>query len=154
MTRSLQVLLGGPATRRTIEALMEASAKEKGRPLAENQREALRDVLVNAALGRVYLCTYNEEPCGFVLALFVQSVRHGGRIAVIDEVYVAPRRQDQGISKSLIRYAVADLDTFGVVALAALEEPSRPLSALLEAEGFERCPCQLFEKRFDPAGAE
>jgi GNAT superfamily N-acetyltransferase len=54
---------------------------------------------------------------GYLLAVTLFSLEHGGTMAEIDELFVAPDRRSAGIGAALLRTAEQDLAAAGVVRL-------------------------------------
>jgi GNAT superfamily N-acetyltransferase len=75
--------------------------------------------LLRAALGadgraRCWLAEQAGEPAGYLLAVLVFSLEHGGVMAEIDEFFVAPACREQGIGAALLRQAERVLQESGV----------------------------------------
>jgi len=114
MKRAVQLFLGGPANAREIERLMGEARKEAGGEFCDDQRDALRALLIDASAGRAYLASRNRDPVGYITVVFAHCVCHGGRVGCIDEVYLVPGERSTDLESRLIRGCVADLDAFGV----------------------------------------
>ncbi len=146
MKRSLDLLLGGPATGRQLLQLAEEAYRERGHPLSENQREAFKMLLVDAAMGRLYLPVYKGEPAGFVSLFFRASVADGGRIAQFEDIFLRPQFRGLGLGQRIIRLVVRDLEAFGIVAVSALCADEPKLSRCFELEEFALSRTACFHK--------
>jgi len=114
MKRAVQLFLGGPANARQIERLMAEARKEEGQEFDDQHQDALRSLLVDASAGRAYLACRNSDPIGYLTVFFAHCTRFGGRIAVIDEIYLDVSERESNVERRLIRGCIADLDAFGV----------------------------------------
>jgi ribosomal protein S18 acetylase RimI-like enzyme len=54
---------------------------------------------------------------GYLLAVFMFSLEHGGMMAEIDEIFVAPDMRSRGLGALLLRHAERDLAQRGLVRL-------------------------------------
>jgi ribosomal protein S18 acetylase RimI-like enzyme len=77
--------------------------------------ELLRAALSSAdGRARCWLAEQAGEPAGYLLAVLVFSLEHGGMMAEIDEFFVAPACRGQGIGAALLRQAERVLQESGV----------------------------------------
>jgi GNAT superfamily N-acetyltransferase len=88
----------GGFDRRRIETLL-------GRLLSEPQ------------LGMCWVAEAEGRLCGYLLAVFMLSLEHGGLMAEIDEVFVCPEMRSAGIGALLVGRAERDLAQRGLVRL-------------------------------------
>ncbi len=79
---------------------------------AERKRELLRQFLADRSAGRLWLIEVDAVPQGYALLAFFFSLEFDGRIAFLDELYIAPEGRQRGA---------------GAEALRQLEEHSRSL---------------------------
>jgi ribosomal protein S18 acetylase RimI-like enzyme len=89
---------------------------------APRKRELLGGLLGDPAAGRLWLIHDGERPIGYLLLAFSFSLEMDGRIAFVDELYIAPEGRSRGA---------------GARALALAEEACRGLGirvVRLEAE--------------------
>jgi ribosomal protein S18 acetylase RimI-like enzyme len=77
----------------------------------------VREFLADPALGRAWLGTVDGRAEAYLLCTFVYSFEHGGRMAEIDELYVAERCRGHGVGTRLVEHAIATTARAGCVAL-------------------------------------
>jgi len=65
---------------------------------------ALIQLLSEEAIGRVWLIQDQSQTIGYVIISFSYSLEYGGRDAFIDEIYIRPAYQGQGIGKQTIKF--------------------------------------------------
>jgi GNAT superfamily N-acetyltransferase len=129
----------------TVEAL-EAACRlllsqfdEHGVGLAADEvREAARALLVQPGLGSVLLA-YDPTPVGIAVLAYTWTLEHGGRVAWLDELFVAPEHRGRGVGVAMLRRAVEVARQAGCRAVD-LEVDARHDRAehLYEREGFCR----------------
>jgi len=77
----------------------------------------LRDVLTTPGRASCWIAEEHGDPTGYVLAVFVLSLEHGGMMAEIDEFFVVPEARGNGTGSALLRHAERELQQLGVVRL-------------------------------------
>lgn len=70
----------------------------------EVQGPALRALLADPALGRVYLVRRNDEVAGYVVLTFDYGLEAGGREMFIDELFFVERHRGQGLGTSVLDF--------------------------------------------------
>jgi GNAT superfamily N-acetyltransferase len=123
-------------------ALRAELAEERGGPLwsvREAQAEPLDDVLA-ARLGRddaaVLVGTYEGVTVGYGTA-WVDHVRDGSRLGVIDEIYVEPGARGVGVGETLVERLVAFCRHAGCSGIDATALPGhREAKNFFERAGF------------------
>ena len=88
----------GGFDRRRIETLL-------GSMLAEPER------------GACWVAEADGRLCGYLLAVFMFSLEHGGMMAEIDEVFVSPDMRSKGAGSRLLARAERDLAARGLLRL-------------------------------------
>jgi ribosomal protein S18 acetylase RimI-like enzyme len=68
-------------------------------------RSILARLLEDGSLGRVWIANVYGEPAGYLLAVYVFSLEHQGRIAEIDEFFIVPQHRNLGIGANLLTAA-------------------------------------------------
>lgn len=74
---------------------------------------AVRSLLGQSELGRVWLICRGAQPIGHIAICFGYSIEFSGRDAVLDEMYIVPELRGKGFGKAaltLIKLEVASLD--------------------------------------------
>lgn len=143
------LLLGGPGTSETIIGLARQFWTEAGEAFTRKQEDALRTLMVDASLGRAWLAQYRGEPVGFAVALYRHSIGYGGRVALLDDLYLVERMRGRGLGRRMLMALSADLEAFGLLQLHALAPRNSAAASLYEGEGFLRSQMQLYERPFD-----
>ena len=68
------------------------------------QGPALRALLADPALGRVYLVRRNDEAAGYVVLTFDYGLEAGGREIFIDELFIVERHRGQGLGTHVLDF--------------------------------------------------
>jgi GNAT superfamily N-acetyltransferase len=76
--------------------------------------ELLRGALGTDGRARCWLAEQAGEPAGYLLAVLVFSLEHGGMMAEIDELFVAPAYRSHGVGAALLSHAERVLQESGV----------------------------------------
>jgi ribosomal protein S18 acetylase RimI-like enzyme len=77
----------------------------------------LRQLLAEPMLGACWVAQSEHRLCGYLIAVYVFSLEHGGLMAEIDEVYVAAEQRHSGCGSALLARAERDLTERGLVRL-------------------------------------
>jgi GNAT superfamily N-acetyltransferase len=73
--------------------------------LDEGERQvAVRTLLGDKALGRIWLVYVDEVPVGYLALCFGYSIEFAGRDATIDEFYISPAYRGQGLGRQVLGY--------------------------------------------------
>lgn len=106
-----------PADAPRIAALVEQYWRFEGIDGFERERvEALlHRALADERLARGWVAELEAELCGYVLAVLVFSLEHGGLMAEIDEFFVLPRARSVGLGSALLDAAERALREAGCV---------------------------------------
>ena len=83
----------------------------------EKKREALRQLIADPALGRVWLVHHHASPVGYVLVAFSFSLEHDGRIAFVDELFIEPEGRQRGAGSAVLREVEAACSALGIPVL-------------------------------------
>jgi GNAT superfamily N-acetyltransferase len=105
-----------PADVAGIASLVERYWKFEGIAGFERPRiEALLDELLSTPdRGAIWVADTDAGPCGYLLAVFMFSLEHGGMMAEIDEIFVLPEMRSSGIGALLLAGAERDMETRGL----------------------------------------
>jgi ribosomal protein S18 acetylase RimI-like enzyme len=80
--------------------------------------EALLTALLSQpALGAVWIAAAAGVLRGYLLAVYMMSLEHGGLVAEVDELYVCPELRSQGLGSLLVTAAQRDMAARGLVRL-------------------------------------
>lgn len=77
----------------------------------------LEDFLDHPQFGSCWVVEEQQRLCGYLLAVFMFSLEHGGRMAEIDELFVTPELRSAGIGSLLLAAAERELAQLGLVRL-------------------------------------
>ncbi|WP_417666669.1 hypothetical protein [Roseibium sp.] len=144
MRRNLEIILAGPAQGRQVIDFAKEACRELGHEFGDPQRDSLRQLLVDAAAGRIYMPFYKGIPAGIVVVVFRLSIASGGRGAVIDHLYLAPRFRELGLESRTLKAVVRDLEAFGLLEVCFFSAGAGRHDQLLIEEGFELRTGQFF----------
>lgn len=108
---------------------------------------ALAALLRDPALGRGWLATRGGQPVGYLLLTYGYSVERGGRMGLVDELYVRPEARGQGIGSRLLATAEAHCREAGIrTLLLEVERGNMGARRLYERLGFEAYDRDLMDK--------
>lgn len=103
----------------------------------EVQGPALRALLADPNLGRVYLVRGNGEIAGYVVLTFDYGLEAGGRELFIDELFIVERFRGQGLGTRVLVFVSAACRDLGGRALhLAVGFDNRPAREMYEKHGF------------------
>jgi GNAT superfamily N-acetyltransferase len=99
----------------------------------------LRDVLSAPDRGACWVAETEGRLCGYLLAVFMFSLEHGGLMAEIDEVFVSPEMRSTGVGAAMLAAAEGDLARRGLVRLQLqLGVDNHGARRFYERHGFRR----------------
>ncbi|HOB61426.1 MAG TPA: GNAT family N-acetyltransferase [Candidatus Competibacteraceae bacterium] len=76
-------------------------------PDPEAQRRGLAHIIGNAAMGAVWVAKQDDRIIGMVNILFTVSTALGERVALLEDMVVAPAHRGAGVGSALIAAAIA-----------------------------------------------
>jgi len=108
----------------------------------------LTDLVRRPERGYCWVADGDGEIKGYLLAVTMFSLEHGGAMAEIDELFVGPGERSGGIGSALLRQAEHDLAAAGMVRLQLQLGVTNPRAKLFYARhGFQaRGGYQLMDK--------
>ncbi len=68
----------------------------------------LMEFLENETLGKGWLIWYEDKPVGYVILTFVFSFEYKGRIAFLDELFIASEVRGKGFGKQAVDFIAAE----------------------------------------------
>jgi GNAT superfamily N-acetyltransferase len=77
----------------------------------------LKQLLTDPRLGAAWVADDHGQLLGYLIAVRVLSVEHGGLMAEVDELYVLPQARGRGLGAQLLATAEAALAASGCVRL-------------------------------------
>lgn len=95
-----------PADREAVANLLAQQFRDHGIELGmERLSVAVEGLLSDSARGAVLVAS-DPEPVGVAVLAYTWTLEHGGRVAWLDELFVVPERQGQGIGRALLLRAI------------------------------------------------
>jgi GNAT superfamily N-acetyltransferase len=99
----------------------------------------LRRLLSEPERGACWVAEADGRLCGYLLAVYMFSLEHGGLMAEIDEVFVAAQQRSMGVGALLVAQAERDLVVRGLVRLQLqLGVENARARVFYERHGFRR----------------
>jgi RimJ/RimL family protein N-acetyltransferase len=80
-----------------------AQSESPGRVARE---AAMQQLIADQSLGQLWLIRLDDQPVGFVALVFSFSIEFGGRVAFIDELFIAEARRNQGIGRRAVELVI------------------------------------------------
>jgi GNAT superfamily N-acetyltransferase len=97
--------------------------------------------------GACWLAMKDEQPIGYLLAVYVFSLEHGGMMAEIDELFVVPEHRSNGVGVALLREAEREMERAGLTRVQLqLSLKNRRARFFYEQNGFQRRGYDLMDK--------
>ncbi len=108
----------------------------------------LRKLLSKPQRGLAWIAVSDGQACGYLLAMFIFSLEHGGLMAEIDEFFVIPAQRSSGVGSLLLAAAQHGLQAAGTVRLQLqLNVDNERAREFYRRSGFERrASYELYEK--------
>jgi GNAT superfamily N-acetyltransferase len=133
-----------PATEKELDAavtLVSAQFVEHRIELAPGALAAALRVLMTEPKRGAVLLAYDPGPIGIAVLAYTWTLEHGGQVAWLEELYVAPERRGQGVGLALLRRALAFAKDAGSSAVdLEVDVEHERAERLYEREGFQRLP--------------
>ena len=130
------VAAGSREAERVTEAVRRFHA-ESGHAIGGAQTAAILALCSDAALGRAWLLTDGRRDVGYALAYWRHSVDHGGRMAVLDDLWIEPGLRGRGLGTHLLGAALAGMVDAGARAVVVEADPAdAPAMAFYARLGF------------------
>jgi ribosomal protein S18 acetylase RimI-like enzyme len=99
----------------------------------------LGELLAEAQRGACWVAEADGRLCGYLLAVFMFSLEHGGLMAEIDEIFVSPQMRSAGVGASMVATAERGLAARGLVRLQLqLGVDNHGARRFYERHGFRR----------------
>ncbi len=107
-------------------------------PDSEKQRRALRAIVSDASIGRIYVARDGADPVAMLSLLYTVSTAEGGKAAWLEDLVVRPDRRGQGIGRTLLEHVAAQARADGVLRITLLtDRDNERAHALYRSLGFE-----------------
>jgi ribosomal protein S18 acetylase RimI-like enzyme len=99
----------------------------------------LGELLAEPQRGACWVAEIDGRLCGYLLAVFMFSLEHGGLMAEIDEIFVSPQMRYAGVGASMVATAERALAARGLVRLQLqLGVDNHGARRFYERHGFRR----------------
>ena len=137
----------------TLLPLMQACYQEDRLEVSsEYTRRALEQFfdahdLSTRELGCIWILHYRGEPAGYLALTWSYSFEYGGRVAEVDELYVAPQFRNRGLTQAALSFAETTCRALAVKALSLEVEPENDSARrLYHRFGFTKSARDFFLK--------
>lgn len=109
---------------------------------------ALEEAVTDPRHGRLYLILEDGTPVGHLALSFGFTVVHGGRDALVDEVYVMPSRRGRGHGRAAMAFAEQVCGEMGMAAVSlAVHRENHAARRLYASLGYQARDWYLMVKR-------
>jgi GNAT superfamily N-acetyltransferase len=122
------VISVGPYEADRLTALVRAFHGESGHAVGQEQAEAIRQLCVDSTLGQAWVLAVRDQDVGYALAYLRHSIDHGGRNAVLDDLWVTVNRRGQGLGARLLKAVCEDLRAVGARAVLLEVDPANKVA--------------------------
>lgn len=134
---STAINLGGPADEERLLSLMARYHDERGLAYDDLHRaNVAAPLLEGSPLGAVWLIGPQRAPLGYVLVTFGWSVRFGGMIGWVEEVFIRPSVRNRGIGTEVLHAVAVSLGQAGIRALQVRVDDDARLASFCKKVGF------------------
>lgn len=106
---------------------------------AEKAGELFNQFVADPTLGQGYLITHNGAVAGYLLLSYFFSFEFGGRMALVDELYIDAAHRGKGLGQRAIEHAKAQMKSLNIVGYYLEVEPHNEVAKKLYlGQGFEQ----------------
>jgi len=120
-------------------------------PDRTKQERALRLIIGQPELGRIYCAREGELVLGMVSLLFTISTAEGGRSAWLEDMVVHPYHRNRGLGRRLMRHALQGAETLGCTRVTLLTDGiNSGAMRFYKRAGFQRSDMVPFRLHFPP----
>ena len=104
----------------------------------EQRAAALRPLLTDGSLGKIWLVLAGRNPIGYLAVCYGYSIEFMGTDAFVDEFYIEPRWRGKGIGGRVLAAVSEDMAGSGVKALhLEVARSNERARSLYRAHGFD-----------------
>ena len=149
-----RVLAAGPREAGRLVAAVRRFHGESGREIGPAHADAVHALCSDPSLGRAWLLAARRgRDVGYALAYWRHSIDHGGRLAVLDDLWVEAGLRGRGLGARLLRAALADMSEAGARAVVVEAEPAdAPAMSFYARLGFAPKGTALLVRALPAAG--
>jgi ribosomal protein S18 acetylase RimI-like enzyme len=119
-------------------------------PFDEKSMQAsMKTFLSNETLGFIYLLKIKEETAGYVCLCYGFSFEYGGKIAVLDELYIKAEFRNQGLGKKTLEFLDKKTKELEIKAIhMEVESHNTTALGLYTSQGFKTKGRKFYTKIF------
>ena len=118
---------------------------------AAKQEAALRMILADAKVGRIFVARDGKKAIAMASVLFTVSTAEGGRAALFEDLVVHADYRKQGIGEALLKHVVAQARDEGVLRLTLLTDmQNERAQAMYRRAGFTGSPMKPMRLKLKP----
>ena len=135
-----------------VELLGQLFAQEaEFNPDAAKQEAALKIILADPKLGRLYVAKDGSRVVAMASMLFTVSTAEGGKAALFEDLVVRPDHRQQGIGAKLLEHVIAQARAEGVLRMTLLTDMQNENAQLLYRKlGFVGSPMKPMRLKLKP----
>src|SRR5258706_383363 len=135
-----------------VELLGQLFAQEaEFNPDAAKQEAALKIILADPKLGRLYVAKDGSRVVAMASMLFTVSTAEGGKAALFEDLVVRPDHRKQGIGAKLLEHVIAQARAEGVLRMTLLTDMQNENAQLLYRKlGFVGSPMKPMRLKLKP----
>ncbi len=150
-----RVLAAGPREAGRLVAAVRRFHGESGREIGPAQADAVHALCSDPSLGRAWLLAAGRgRDVGYALAYWRHSIDHGGRIAVLDDLWVEAGLRGHGLGRRLMDAVLADMSACGARTVVLEADPAdAPAMSFYARLGFAPKGTALLVRTLPAAGA-
>jgi len=100
-------------------------------PVPAKQRRAIESILLQPAMGRLFVLTRGSKVLGMVGLLFTISTAEGGKVAWLEDLIVRPDQRGKGLGTRLLRAAADWARREGLTRITLLTDADNVLARRL-----------------------
>lgn len=105
------------------------------------QQRGLNAILTNADVGEILVARQNVQIVGMVSLLYSISTALGGRVALLEDMVVAPLLRGSGLGSQLLTAAITHAQQRGCLRITLLTDADNYVAqAFYQKQGFEKSP--------------
>jgi len=120
-------------------------------PNAAKQEAALKMILGDPRLGRIYVARDGKKVVAMSSLLFTVSTAEGGKAALFEDLVVRPEYRNQGIGAQLLEYVIGQAREQGVLRLTLLTDMQNEQAQVLYRKlGFVGSPMKPMRLKIKP----
>jgi GNAT superfamily N-acetyltransferase len=120
-------------------------------PNAAKQEAALKMILGDPRLGRIYVARDGKKVVAMSSLLFTVSTAEGGKAALFEDLVVRPEYRNQGIGAQLLEHVIGQAREQGVLRLTLLTDMQNEQAQVLYRKlGFVGSPMKPMRLKIKP----